>query len=48
MNPHKGDHEDFTPNTLAMLVAAPYVDKFVSGHNLHSLEKFAATLPTVR
>ena len=48
MNPHKGDHEDFTPNTLAMLVAAPYVDKFVSGHNLHSLEKFAATLSTVR
>ena len=48
MNPHKGDNEDFSPNTLGMMVAAPYVDMFVSGHNLHSLEKFAETLPMVR
>ena len=48
MNPHKGDDEDFTPNTLGMMVAAPFVDMFVSGHNLHSLERFAATLPLVR
>jgi uncharacterized protein with von Willebrand factor type A (vWA) domain len=48
MNPHKGDNEDFRPNTLGMMVAAPYVDMFVSGHNLDSLEKFAATLPMVR
>jgi uncharacterized protein with von Willebrand factor type A (vWA) domain len=48
MNPHQGDNDDFTPNTLGMMVAAPHVDMFVSGHNLHSLEKFAATLPMVR
>ena len=48
MNPHKGDDEDFTPNSLGMMVAAPYVDTFVSGHNLHSLERFAARLPMVR
>lgn len=48
MNPHKGDDEDFRPNTLGMMVAAPFIDTIVSGHNLRSLEKFAATLPEMR
>jgi uncharacterized protein with von Willebrand factor type A (vWA) domain len=47
MNPHQGDNEEITPNTLGMMVAAPHVDMFVSGHNLQSLEKFASTLAVV-
>jgi uncharacterized protein with von Willebrand factor type A (vWA) domain len=46
MNPHIGaDTAGFTPSTLGMMVAAPYVDELVSGHDLHSLEEFAARLP---
>jgi uncharacterized protein with von Willebrand factor type A (vWA) domain len=45
MNPHKGDSTDFQPNTLGMMVAAPYVDLLLSGHDLRSLEEFAARLP---
>lgn len=48
MNPHMGDDEEFQPNTLGMVVAAPFVDTFASGHNLQSLEKFAARLPELR
>jgi uncharacterized protein with von Willebrand factor type A (vWA) domain len=45
MNPHKGDRRDFQPSTLGMMVAAPYVDLLLSGHNLNSLEELAAMLP---
>jgi hypothetical protein len=45
MNPHKGDNAGFRPNTLGMMVAAPHVDALLSGHDLRSLEQFAATLP---
>jgi hypothetical protein len=45
MNPHKGDDPDFRPNTLGMIVAAPFVDSIVSGHNLRSLGEFAERLP---
>jgi uncharacterized protein with von Willebrand factor type A (vWA) domain len=45
MNPHKGDNPDFQPNTLGMMVAAPFVDSIVSGHNLRSLGDFAESLP---
>jgi uncharacterized protein len=45
MNPHKGISTDFQPNTLGMMVAAPYVDLLLSGHDLGSLEEFAARLP---
>lgn len=48
MNPHKGNDEDFRPNTLGMMVAAPYIDHVLSGHNLRSLEEFAAMLPELR
>lgn len=48
VNPHKGDDPDFRPATLGMMVAAPYVDEFWSGHNLRSLEHLAAMLPELR
>ena len=48
VNPHVGDATDFEPNTLGMMVAAPYVDAIVSGHNLASLEDFAVGLPEIR
>jgi uncharacterized protein with von Willebrand factor type A (vWA) domain len=48
MNPHKGDNPDFRPSTLGMMVAAPYVDSIISGHNLASLADFAQKLPEWR
>jgi uncharacterized protein len=45
LNPHKGDDPGFRPSTLGMMVAAPHVDLLLSGHDLASLEKFAALLP---
>jgi uncharacterized protein len=45
LNPHKGDNRDFRPNTLGMMVAAPHIDVMLSGHDLNSLEEFAALLP---
>jgi uncharacterized protein with von Willebrand factor type A (vWA) domain len=45
MNPHKGEDRAFRPSTLGMMVVAPYVDVLLSGHNLRSLEAFAALLP---
>nr|WP_240948090.1 VWA domain-containing protein [Planosporangium mesophilum] len=45
LNPHKGGNRTFQPSTLGMMVVAPYVDTLLSGHNLHSLEEFAALLP---
>jgi uncharacterized protein with von Willebrand factor type A (vWA) domain len=48
LNPHKGSAEEFVPTTLGMMVAAPYVDELLSGHDLASLEEFAATLARMR
>lgn len=48
MNPHKGDESNFEPNSLGMMVAAPHIDLILSGHNLRSLEEFAAMLPKLR
>jgi uncharacterized protein with von Willebrand factor type A (vWA) domain len=45
LNPHKGHNRDFRPSTLGMMVAAPYVDLLLSGHDLRSLEEFASRLP---
>jgi len=45
MNPHKGDDRNFRPSTLGMMVAAPHIDVTLSGHDLNSLEEFAALLP---
>jgi uncharacterized protein with von Willebrand factor type A (vWA) domain len=48
LNPHKGSTKDFVPTTLGMMVAAPYVDEMLSGHDLASLEEFARTLTRMR
>jgi uncharacterized protein with von Willebrand factor type A (vWA) domain len=48
MNPHKGNDTSFRPSTLGMMVAAPHVDLLLSGHDLRSLEEFAALLPSLR
>lgn len=47
LNPHKGSDQAFRPSTLGMMVAAPYVDVLLSGHDLSSLEEFAALLPAL-
>jgi hypothetical protein len=48
MNPHKGDLPDFIPNSMGMMVAAPFIDQIVSGHNLKSLEEFSRNFATLR
>jgi uncharacterized protein with von Willebrand factor type A (vWA) domain len=48
MNPHKGDNKNFQPNTMGMIVADPFVDEIVSGHNLQSLEEFSKLLASLR
>jgi uncharacterized protein with von Willebrand factor type A (vWA) domain len=48
MNPHKGNDPEFRPSTLGMMVAAPYVDLLLSGHDLASLEELARVLPSLR
>jgi uncharacterized protein len=48
LNPHKGERRDFTPDTLGMMVAEPYVDELLSGHDLASLSDFAHVLATMR
>jgi uncharacterized protein with von Willebrand factor type A (vWA) domain len=45
MNPHRGDNPNFRPSTLGMMVAAPYIDLTLSGHDLSSLEELATLLP---
>jgi uncharacterized protein with von Willebrand factor type A (vWA) domain len=47
LNPHKGNNRDFQPSTVGMLIAAPYIDVLLSGHNLRSLEELAVLLPTM-
>ena len=48
LNPHQGARADVTPDTLGMMVAAPYVDELLSGHDLASLSEFARVLSTLR
>ncbi len=45
MNPHKGDQTNYQPTTVGMMVAEPYVDELLSGHDLSSLEELAELLP---
>ncbi|GAC1367179.1 MAG: VWA domain-containing protein [Actinomycetota bacterium] len=45
MNPLKGDEEEFQARSVGMLVAKPFVDELLSGHDLASLEKLALVLP---
>ncbi len=44
VNPHKGDNEDYKPNTIGMMIADPYIDRVFSGHNFKSIEEFAREL----
>jgi uncharacterized protein with von Willebrand factor type A (vWA) domain len=44
VNPHKGDNEDYKPNTIGMMIADPYIDRIFSGHNFKSIEEFAKEL----
>ena len=44
VNPHKGDNEDYVPNTIGMMIADPYIDRIFSGHNFKSIEEFAREL----
>jgi len=48
LNPHVGDRGGVTPDTLGMMVAEPYVDELLSGHDLASLGEFARVLATLR
>jgi uncharacterized protein len=45
LNPHKGNNRLFQPSAVGMMVAAPHIDLLLSGHDLASLEEFAALLP---
>jgi len=45
MNPLKGDEEEFQARSVGMLIAKPFVDELLSGHDLASLEKLAMVLP---
>ena len=47
MNPLVGDDVHSLPRTLGMAAAAPHIDTLESGHDLASLERFAARLPQV-
>jgi uncharacterized protein len=49
LNPHVGpDALAFRPSTVGMMVAAPHVDRLLSGHDLASLEELAAELPSLK
>lgn len=45
MNPHKGDRTNYQPTTVGMMIAEPYIDELLSGHDLSSLEELAVLLP---
>jgi uncharacterized protein with von Willebrand factor type A (vWA) domain len=48
MNPHKGEQLIFKPSTMGMIVADPFIDEIVSGHNLRSLQEFSRSLANLR
>jgi uncharacterized protein with von Willebrand factor type A (vWA) domain len=48
LNPHLGGRADATPDTLGMMVAQPYVDELLPGHDLASLTRFARVLASLR
>jgi uncharacterized protein with von Willebrand factor type A (vWA) domain len=47
LNPHHGRGPDLRPSAVGMMVAAPHIDLLLSGHDLASLEEFAALLPVL-
>ena len=46
VNPLKG-HPEYEPLAGGMRAALPFVDRFVAGHNLASLEELAAILAAI-
>jgi len=48
MNPHRGDADRYVPTSMGMIIAEPFIDEVVSGHNLKSLEEFSRKLVTIR
>lgn len=48
VNPHVEDERAYTPSTLGMMVAGPFIDLMMSGRDLASLEELAARLPVLR
>ena len=48
MNPHVAGRKGHIPNSLGMMVAEPFVDEVMSGHDLASLEDFVRVLPALR
>lgn len=48
VNPHRGDDPSSRPSAMGMMIADPYIDVVLSGHNLHSLERFADVLADLR
>ena len=47
MNPLVGDNIGTPPATLGMMAAGPFIDSLASGHDLASLESFAAELAQI-
>ncbi|MFC4946524.1 vWA domain-containing protein [Pseudonocardia sp. GCM10023141] len=45
LNPHKGNDPSYRPQSLGMMVAEPFIDVLLSGHDLESLAEFAQLLP---
>ncbi|MEX2324161.1 MAG: VWA domain-containing protein [Nitriliruptoraceae bacterium] len=48
VNPHRGDDPNYRPSTMGMMVANPYINQVLSGHNLRSLEEFADVVAALR
>ncbi|MFZ9100474.1 MAG: vWA domain-containing protein [Candidatus Planktophila sp.] len=48
MNPHRGDADRYVPTSMGMIIAEPFIDEVVSGHNLKSLEEFSRKLVSIR
>jgi uncharacterized protein with von Willebrand factor type A (vWA) domain len=48
VNPHVDDEQDYTPASLGMMVAEPYIDLVLSGRDLAGLEELAERLPALR
>jgi uncharacterized protein with von Willebrand factor type A (vWA) domain len=46
VNPLKG-HSDYEPLSAGMQAALPYIDRFLPGHNIASLEGLADSLASI-
>lgn len=48
MNPLRGNADRYIPTSMGMIIAEPFIDEVVSGHNLKSLEEFSRKLVSIR